>query len=196
MTTTAADSPTDHHPADPLVDLLELTASAWSDAVEAMVHQDQHAARRVLAGARDRRAAAVRARTYAHARLADARIVLTARRMVRSVNTVQLVGDLERLEQLVVVTARRVLAGRAHLDPDLRPDVATLRRVGAQRLHDLADHGRRDLAYLACSRELDGVIENLVRHARATRRSDGAARLCVALAAGVKEVSRHAARAA
>ena len=128
--------------------------------------------------------------------MADARIVLTAHRLVRAVNTVQLVSDIERVEQLVVAAARRVLAGRAHLPVELRPDVATLGRAGARRLRDLADHARHDTAYLACGRELRELHQNLARHARAPRRSDEVAGLCAALTTGVLEASRHAARAA
>ncbi|MBS2940096.1 hypothetical protein KDN32_20360 [Nocardioides sp. J2M5] len=179
--------------------LLELTSSAWRDALDAVVFHDCEVARRVLAGARERRVAAVRARACAQAQLSEARIVLTARRLVRSVNTVQLIGDVERLEQLIVATARRVLSGRAHLDQDLRPEVAVLGRAGAQRLHDLAlgrRPGLRDADYLACGRELDEVSQCLARHARALRRPDGAVGLCAALTSGVLEASRHASRAA
>lgn len=182
-----------------LAELLELTSDAWRDALDAVVFHDCEVARRVLAGARERRVAAVRARARAQAQLSEARIVLTARRLVRSVNTLQLVADVERLEQLIVATARRVLSGRAHLAQDLRPEVATLGRAGAQRLHDLA-LGRRpgllEADYLACGRELDEVSQCLARHARAHRRPDEAVGLCAALTSGVLEASRHAARAA
>lgn len=191
--TRPSDSPTR------LADLLELTADAWHDTLDAVVFHDSAIARRVLAGARERRATAVLARSWAHAQLSEARIRLTAHRLVRSVNTLQLVADVERLEQLIVATARRVLSGRAHLAPDLRPEVATLGRAGAQRLHDLAQ-GRRsgllDTAYLACGRELDEVSRCLARHARADRRPDEAVGLCAALTSGVLEASRHASRAA
>jgi hypothetical protein len=196
MTTTAPDTHGDHRPADAVAALLELTAEAWTDALDAVVHHDRVAARRVLAGARERRAAAVHARVEAQARLAEARIVLTARRLVRTVNTVQLVCDVERLEQLIVVAARRVLSGRAHLASDLRPDVAILCREGARRLHDLADHACQGAGYLDCGRQLREVLENLARHARSPRRSDGAAELCAALTSSVLEASRHASRAA
>jgi phosphate uptake regulator len=198
MTTTTSHHDSERHRADDsLVQLLDLTAAALSDALDAVVHLDRHSARRVLAGARERRAAAVEARNEAQARLASSRIVLTAHRLIRSVNTVQLVADLERLEELIVATARQVLAGRAHLPSDLRPEVATLARAGAQRLHDLADHCRHhDATYLACGRDLHEVLTCLARHARAPRRSEEAVGLCAALASGVLEASRHAGRAA
>lgn len=182
-----------------LAECLELTAGAWRDAIDALVFDDCDAARRVLAGARDRRAAAVRARVGAQSHLSQARVVLTAHRLVRAVNTVQLVADVERLEQLVVATARRVLSGRGHVAQHLRPEVATLGRAGAQRLHDLAmgrRHGFHDADYLACGEELHEVSTCLARHARASRRGDEATRLCVALTSCVLEASRHASRAA
>lgn len=179
--------------------LLDLTADAWAEVLTAVAEDDAGAARRVLAGARERRAAAVRARAEAQAGLVDARIVLTARRLVRSANTVQLVADLCRLEELLVVAARRVLAGRAHVREDLHDDVVALGDDGARRLHDLAPGrtpSRGDRGYLACGRRLDDVRACLVRHARAERRPDEATALCAALAVGLLEASRHAGRAA
>lgn len=215
MTTTTHDAPSDqpsdqssdqssgqssgqleHRPADPLVELLELTADAWTDALTAVVHSDRAVARRVLAGARERRIAATYARIEAAERLSRARVVITAHRLVRSVNGVQLVADLERLEQLIVVAARRVLSGRAHLAVDLRPDVALLGRAGAQRLHDLAEHCHHGGTYLDCGRQIDEALRCLTRHARAPRRADETSGLCAALASGVLEASRHATRAA
>lgn len=197
--TTSATVPVPTTPESRLAVLLDLTADAWAEALAAVAEDDASAARRVLAGARERRAAAVRARAEAQSGLADARIVLTARRLVRSANTVQLVADLYRLEELIVVAARRVLSGRAHVRADLHGDVLALGDDGARRLHDLVPGrtpSRGDRGYLACGRRLDDARACLVRRARAERRPDEATALCAALVVGLLEASRHAGRAA
>lgn len=98
-------------------DLARLTQSALAEVVRAAATEDRGAARRVLAGAAERRGAVLRARMAVQDECRDQ---WGTRQLPRLAGEMDLVAELGRLEAQVDRLARQLSAGRAGA-PGLRP---------------------------------------------------------------------------
>jgi len=181
-----------------------LTADALEAAAEAAVHGDRTTARRVLRRSGGRKAAKIAAESRVRTSLVQRPPRTGNLRAVAS--TVLLIADLGYVGDLIDVLARQTAnAAGPHPVPQLlRGDVDTVRRVGAQRLRQVAEGlcgPAIDPEYLRVGCELRAVVDHLNGLApsrsvaiRVDRVTTGA--LCIALAEGVPTASRHAARVA
>ena len=165
--------------------LLRSTEDAFSATLHALLDEDAHAARGVLRGSAPRRRL-----------LAATQAAVREQRWVPGPqlgNELQYVADLGRVNQLVDVIARLVVAGPPRLSPACRMEVAVLLDAGGRRLRQLQDGPvgpGLDPSYRGCGGALFEVADYGGRDASAVLQ------LCGAVAVTLLQASRHAARAA
>lgn len=193
-----------HRGGDDVERLALLTADALEAAVEAALSSDVVAARRVLRRSGTRKLAMSAAETRVRQGLA--RCPPRTGNLRAVANTLQLIADLGHVGDLVDIVARQTAApgGPRGVPQALRHDMKTVGEVGAQRIRRLAEGlcgPAMAPGYLRAGCELRAVVDHLTGREGIRAQASAAspvttAAVCSALAEGVLNASRHAARAA